>query len=153
MERIDVNGPETVVVDEHDETVKKLRPFRGLFWGLLLGIGLAGVLVFSATITLSILAVVVCIVVGLVVGMVWGLVGPAKQPKGPPPSTRVVVQQVPGSRFDDFDPPATAAAPVATAPTVADTPTMAAAEVAPAETVPDTPDSDAATSDEEPRPG
>lgn len=127
MEPMEQGTTTTVVVDEQDETVKKLRPFRGFFWGLLIGIGLAGVLVFSATITLSILAVIACIVVGLFVGVVWGVLGPAKKPKGPPPSTRVVVQQVPASRFDDFDPPSAPAEPATDgdtgeAPAPADTP-------------------------------
>lgn len=104
MERIELDGTTstTLVIDDEHHTVKRVHPFRGLFWGLVFGVGLAGVLVFSATITLSVLAVVAYVVVGLVVGVVWGVVGPARKPKGPPPSTRVVVEQLPTSRFDDF---------------------------------------------------
>lgn len=152
MERIEINGPGSVVVDERDETVKKSRPFLGLFWGLLVGIGLAGVLVFSATITLSILTVVACLVVGMLVGVVWGVVGPAKKPKGPPPSTRVIVQQVPSSRFDDFDRPADEATPTS-APTVADPPDTTDATATPVDATPESPTTDEPVSDDEQRPG
>lgn len=102
MERIELDGTETaVLVDDEPTTVKRLHPFRGLFWGLLLGVGLAGVLIVTTTITVSILAVVVVLVVGLIVGVVWGLIGPAKSPKGPPPTTRVIVEQAPPPRLDD----------------------------------------------------
>lgn len=113
MERIELEGNQSIVIDESDRTVKKLRPFRGLFWGLVFGIGLAGVLIVTTTITVSVLGIVAVLVVGLFVGVVWGVLGPAKKPKGPPPSTRVIVTQVPTSRFDDFGTPApTGAAPL-----------------------------------------
>ena len=102
MERIELDGTETaVLVGDEPTTAKRLHPFRGLFWGLLLGIGLAGVLIVTTTITVSLVSVIVVLVGGLFVGVVWGLVGPAKSPKGPPPTTRVLVEQASPTRFDD----------------------------------------------------
>jgi hypothetical protein len=104
VERIEADAHEaTTVVDGPTRPVKRVHPFRGLFWGLVFGTGLAGVLIVTTTITVSIVGVIAVVVVGLVAGVVWGVAGPAKQPKGPPPRGSVPVEQVLSTRFDDFD--------------------------------------------------
>lgn len=91
------------------ETVIKKHPVRGLLWGLVFGIGLTFVLVFTTIIELDLTIMIIVALVGTAVGVVWSMYGPAKAPKGPPPVERVVVQQTEPSRFDDFESPAEAA--------------------------------------------
>lgn len=81
------------------DTVKKTHPIRGFFWGLVFGIGLALVLVITTVISLSLVNLIIVVVAGLVLGVAWGLFGPAKAPKGEPPSS--AVPPPPTSRFDD----------------------------------------------------
>ena len=54
------------------ETVIVRHPIRGLLWGLLCGIGLAFVLVFSTLMEFAVLPITVTIVIGLVFGVLWG---------------------------------------------------------------------------------
>lgn len=109
METEPEGGSTATVVDETNRTVKRLHPVRGLFWGLVFGLGLAGVLIVTTTITVSVVGVIAVLAVGLVLGVLWGAFGPAKQPKGPPPPTQVIVEQAPSTRFDDFTAPADSA--------------------------------------------
>ena len=67
------------------ETVIVRHPFRGLLWGLLCGIGLAFVLVFSTLMEFGRTEITVAILIGVVFGVLWGLLGPARSPKAPPP--------------------------------------------------------------------
>lgn len=86
------------------QTVTKRHPIRGLFWGLMMGLGLALVAVVIKVMTLSLVNVIVLTSIGVAFGIVWGLFGPEKAPTGPAPAARTVV--VPeASRFDDFDKP------------------------------------------------
>jgi hypothetical protein len=81
---------------------KKTHPIRGALWGLMLGIGLAFVLVFTKVIYLSLVPILIVILAAIVVGILWGQFAPAKPPKDPEP---VRVEQTPApesSRFDDF---------------------------------------------------
>jgi hypothetical protein len=80
----------------------KTHPIRGALWGLVLGIGLAFVLVFTTVIYLSLVPMLIVIAAAVVVGVLWGQFAPAKPPKEPEP---VRVEQKPApesSRFDDF---------------------------------------------------
>lgn len=65
---------------------KRTHPIRGLLWGLMLGLGLAIVLVVMTIISLDLLQIIIVTVLGMIIGTVWGLFGPAKQPQRPPPS-------------------------------------------------------------------
>ena len=76
------------------------HPFRALFWSLLLGIGVALILIVTKVITLAIQSIVIVIVVVMVLGVLWGLFGPAKQPKGPVP---VVVMPGNANQISRFD--------------------------------------------------
>lgn len=67
------------------ETVIVRHPFRGLLWGLLFGIGLAFVLVFSTLMEFGRTEISVAILIGVVFGVLWGLIGPARSAKSPPP--------------------------------------------------------------------
>lgn len=61
------------------------HPIRAFFWALVLGLGLALVLIVTKVITLAIVSVVLVIAVVVVLGVLWGLFGPAKEPTGPRP--------------------------------------------------------------------
>jgi hypothetical protein len=103
-------------VDE--TTTKQIHPVRGALWGLLFGVGLAGVLVLTTLITLELVTVLGVVVVGVVAGIAWGSLGPARPPKGPAPPQMLVVEQVVSSTFDARPRrPATSNAPTAEAPT------------------------------------
>lgn len=86
------------------QTVTKRHPIRGLFWGLITGLGLALVAVVIKVMTLSLVNVIILVAIGVVFGIVWGLFGPEKAPKGPAPAARTVVTPE-ATRFDDFDEP------------------------------------------------
>lgn len=80
----------------------RTHPFRGALWGLMLGVGLALVLVLTTVIYLSLVPILIVIAAAIVVGILWGQFAPAKPPKDPEP---VRVEQTPApesSRFDDF---------------------------------------------------
>jgi hypothetical protein len=60
------------------------HPIRGFFWGLLLGLGVALLLVNFAVIALGTLTPWVITLAVAVLGTLWGLFGPART-KGAPP--------------------------------------------------------------------
>ena len=91
------------------ETIKKTHPVRGVLWGLMFGIGLTLVLVFTKVISLDLTTMIIVTVVATVAGTLWSILGPAKAPKGPPPAEPVAVEQTEPSRFDDFESPDEAA--------------------------------------------
>lgn len=68
---------------------KRTHPIRGLLWGLMLGLGLAIVLVVMTIISLDLLQIIIVTVLGMIIGTVWGLFGPAKQPQRPPPPSEL----------------------------------------------------------------
>lgn len=96
------------------ETVKQNHPVRGVLWGLMFGIGLALVLVVTTVISLDLVTLIVVVVVGTIVGVLWSIFGPAKAPKGDPPSTGEVAAPPESTRFDDGDFGAPADRPVTT---------------------------------------
>ncbi len=57
---------------------RKARPLRGSLWGLMSGIGLALVLISTATIGLELIPTVGVVVASVVVGALWSWVGPTK---------------------------------------------------------------------------
>lgn len=62
-------------------TRKKRRPFRGLFGGLLLGLGLGLMLMISGILPLSVVYLAGFTVIGLCVGLVLAFVSPARRPR------------------------------------------------------------------------
>lgn len=80
----------------------KRHPFRGFLWGLILGLGVAILLIVTKLITLAIAPIVTVIIVVALLATIWGLVGPAKQAKGPIPVQITPSPAPPQSRFDDF---------------------------------------------------
>jgi len=67
------------------ELVVVRHPIRGLLWGLVFGVGLAFVLVFSTIIVFARTPVVITITVGTLAGLLWSVLGPPRTPKSPPP--------------------------------------------------------------------
>ena len=67
------------------ELVVVRHPIRGLLWGLVFGIGLAFVLVFSTIIVFARIPVVITITVGTLAGLLWSVLGPPRTTKSPPP--------------------------------------------------------------------
>ena len=67
------------------ELVVVRHPIRGLLWGLVLGIGLAFMLVFSTIIVFARIPVVITITVGTLAGLLWSVLGPPRTTKSPPP--------------------------------------------------------------------
>jgi len=67
------------------ELVVVRHPIRGLLWGLVLGIGLAFMLVFSTIIVFARTPVVITITVGTLAGLLWSVLGPPRTTKSPPP--------------------------------------------------------------------
>ena len=85
------------------ETVVRKHPIRGLLWGLMFGIGLTLVLVFTTVISLDLTTMIIVAAVGTVIGVLWGMFGPAKAPKGPAPAPHRDPEPPAVSRFDDFN--------------------------------------------------
>jgi len=85
------------------ETVTKKHPIRGALWGLLMGLGIVGFLIVGYPVIgigdPATLAIQVAVVVGgaMLVGVLWALFGPAKKPKGEPPSTKTVAMEEPAA--------------------------------------------------------
>jgi len=67
------------------ELVVVRHPIRGLLWGLVFGVGLAFVLVFSTIIVFARTPVVITITVGTLAGLLWSVLGPPRTTKSPPP--------------------------------------------------------------------
>ena len=66
--------------------VKKGHPIRGVLWGVMFGLGLAGVLVVTKIIPLDLTQMIVVLALGIATGVLWSLFGPAKAPKGAAPA-------------------------------------------------------------------
>lgn len=67
------------------EMVVVRHPIRGLLWGLLFGIGLAFVLVFSTIIVFARVPVATTIAIGTAAGLLWSVIGPPRTTRSPPP--------------------------------------------------------------------
>ncbi|MEO1065451.1 MAG: hypothetical protein AAFZ07_28885 [Actinomycetota bacterium] len=80
------------------------RPIRGVIYGLLVGLGVALILIDRAVIALGTLTPIVCVLVGGVLGFAWAWFGPARDP-GPPPPTST------DPPSDEIDPPPPEASP------------------------------------------
>lgn len=78
------------------------HPVRGCCWSLLLGLGVALILVVTKVIELALVPLIVVVATVLVVGTLWGAYGPARAPTGPPPMSHHRVPPPDVSRFDDF---------------------------------------------------
>ena len=63
------------------ELVVVRHPIRGLLWGLVFGLGLAFMLVFSTIIVFARGPVAITIVVGTLAGLLWSLLGPPRTTK------------------------------------------------------------------------
>lgn len=61
------------------------HPIRGMLWGVVLGIGLAFVLVFSTIIVFARVPVAITIAIGTLGGLLWSVIGPPRTTKSPPP--------------------------------------------------------------------
>lgn len=85
----------TTTHDTTPTTVTRRHPIRGLLWGLVFGIGLSAVLVLTTVIELDLVTMIAVAVAATAAGVAWGTFGPAKAPKGPPPTTALAVEQVP----------------------------------------------------------
>lgn len=108
-------------------TVKQTHPVRGVLWGLMFGIGLAFVLVFTTVINLDLVTMIIVVVIAIALGVLWSLYGPAKPPQGEPPVARVPPPET--SRFDDR--PAAEMPEVVDAPGVVDDPPPGTHDAAP----------------------
>lgn len=105
------------------ETVTKKHPIRGAIWGFVLGLGIVGFLIVGYPVigigeTAS-LAIQVALIIGgaMLVGILWAMFGPAKKPKGAPPTTRSV--EAPAAEAAPASEPE-AEAPEETTPSVAE---------------------------------
>jgi hypothetical protein len=67
------------------DSVVVRHPVRGLLWGLVFGLGLAFVLVFTTIIVFARLPVLTTIAIGTAAGLIWSVIGPPRTPKSPPP--------------------------------------------------------------------
>ncbi len=72
--------------------VKKGHPIRGVLWGIMFGLGLAGVLVVTKVIPLDLTQMIVVLAVGIAAGVLWSLFGPAKAPKGAAPTAGAAIE-------------------------------------------------------------
>jgi len=68
-----------------DQDIKR-HPVRGGIWGIPTGLGLGLLAVNSQIFSLSITTLAVFTLIGILIGAVWAWFGPAKKPKGSPPS-------------------------------------------------------------------
>lgn len=68
------------------EPTTKRRPIRGLLYGLMLGLGLALLVVGQGIAALGTWPPFLVLVGGIIAGTLWSLYGPAKAPKGTPPA-------------------------------------------------------------------
>ena len=62
------------------------HPIRGGLYGLVMGLGLALILIGRSVIALGTLTPIIVVLLGVVAGVVWGSFGPAKGPTGPVPA-------------------------------------------------------------------
>ena len=68
------------------ETVTKRHPVRGFFWGIPFGLGLMLIAVGQGWAALGTWPPFIVFLIGVIVATLWATLGPAKAPKGPPPS-------------------------------------------------------------------
>lgn len=54
------------------------HPIRGAIWGLLVGLGVALILIGQAVIAMGTLSPPVVVLVGLLLGVAWGMLAPAR---------------------------------------------------------------------------
>ena len=85
--------------------VKKGHPIRGVLWGIMFGLGLAGVLVVTKVIPLDLTQMIVVLALGIAVGVLWSLFGPARAPKGAAPvaAAGVAVDETPEAAVDEIE--------------------------------------------------
>jgi hypothetical protein len=57
------------------------HPIRGLLWGVVFGVGLAFLLVFSTIIVFDRVPVAITITVGTLAGLLWSVLGPPRTTK------------------------------------------------------------------------
>jgi hypothetical protein len=69
------------------QTTVRYHPIRGAIYGLLMGLGLALVLMVYKVLALSVPMILVLGVVFLVLGGLWGRFAPVRSPKGTQPTT------------------------------------------------------------------
>jgi Na+/citrate or Na+/malate symporter len=72
------------------QLVKKTHPVRGILWGLMMGLGLAVVLVLTKVIPLALAPMLIVLLLGTVVGALWSIFGPAKHAKDAPAESSAV---------------------------------------------------------------
>lgn len=77
------------------ETITKRRPIRGFLYGIFLGLGLMLVVVGQGIAALGTWPPFIVLIGGIVAGTLWSTYGPAKAPKGPPPTGATVVDETP----------------------------------------------------------
>lgn len=77
------------------DTTTKRHPIRGFLYGIFFGLGLAMIVVGQGIAALGTWPPVIVFVVGLIAATLWSIYGPAKAPKGPPPSGATVVDTAP----------------------------------------------------------
>ena len=83
---------------EMTATAVKKHPVRGLFWGLFMGVGLALILIGRGVIAFGDTAsFVIVVLLGMVISVLWSMFGPAKKPKGPPPSGSAAASAAPAA--------------------------------------------------------
>lgn len=85
---------------ELPEVSTEAHPIRGVFWGLLLGIGLAGLLISMKVVGLALTPFVVVVMVGVLAGTAWGRFGPARPPRVIPTAASATA---PAARTIDAD--------------------------------------------------
>jgi hypothetical protein len=59
--------------------VRQTHVVRGVLWGLVLGVGLAIVLVLTTTIALDLVQMILAVVGGVILGTAWSLFAPPKK--------------------------------------------------------------------------
>lgn len=94
------------------QTTLHRHPIRGFIWGLVFGLGVAGLLIVFSIVPLSIPNLIIYPVVIAVAGTLWGLFAPPKKPKGPEP-TRIDVSAPPAAapQYEEEFPESSAALP------------------------------------------
>ncbi|MEM8708844.1 MAG: hypothetical protein AAGE98_20440 [Actinomycetota bacterium] len=75
------------------EPTTKRRPIRGLLYGLVLGLGLALLVVGQGIAALGTWPPFLVLIGGTVFGVLWSTMGPAKAPKGPAPVAAELVEE------------------------------------------------------------
>lgn len=80
----------------------KRHPIRGALWGLMMGLGVALILINFAVIALGTWMPWIVVGVFIVLGVLWGLFAPAKKPKAEPaPATLPVDESEPAAPAEE----------------------------------------------------